>query len=713
MRCEHYFDVNNTYPGLWVRIATIYFSGRAASWLRSSRAHVRFPGWGEFCHVVSTKFDRDQHKLLIRQMDAIKQVGTVWEYYEKFDELMNQLLVYDPGVSMKYLTHRFTEGLHREIRNVVILQRPRDLESALVVASLQEEVLDSNTISGTKEFKKSDSNFQFKSNPTLKGALPLPFPPGRVMSGGGKELKNDDRKGTENSRIMAGNDKMSVLKAQRRAQGLCYICAEKWSPTHKCANFVQLHAVQELFALFQHQESELLAPEEQHEQESQLMAISLQAIQRIESAGTMRLLGSLQGKEVLILVDSGSSANFMSSKMADQQTGLQQLQSTVSVQVANGGVLSCRHEIPQCEWSTQGYLFCTSFKVLDLPGYDLILGMDWLSNHSPMQVDWANKLIILKWKGQWVTLQGVKLATASCKLLHLRVMREFQDRQAVAHLVQLCVISTGKEEIVPVGIQHILQQFASVFDEPSGLPPQRPYDHAIPLFPGFQLVNVRPYHYTPAQKDEIETQVSEMLTKGIIQPSSSPFSSPVLLVKKKDGSWRFCVDYRHLNAITVKNKYPLPIIDELLDELAGAQWFTKLDLRSGYHRIRMKVEDEHNITFKTHNGHFEFRVIPFGLTSAPATFQGAMNSILSSLMRRCVLVFVDDILIYSQTLEEHEAHLRAVFQILTRHQLKVKRSKCSFAQQRLAYLGHIISPNGVATDDKKFRQFVIGHLLNQ
>lgn len=189
--------------------------------------------------------------------------------------------------------------------------------------------------------------------------------------------------------------------------------------------------------------------------------------------------------------------------------------------------------------------------------------------------------------------------------------------------------------------------------------------------------------------------------KGIIQPNSSPFSSPVLLVKKKDGSWRFCVDYRHLNAITVKNKYPLPIIDELLDELAGAQWFTKLDLRAGYHQIRMHIEDEHKTAFQTHHGHFEFRVIPFGLTSAPATFQSVMNNILSTLLRKCVLVFVDDILIYNQTMEEHLIHLQTVFQILHKHQLKVKKSKCSFAQQKLAYLGHIISPNGVSTDSDK------------
>lgn len=144
----------------------------------------------------------------------------------------------------------------------------------------------------------------------------------------------------------------------------------------------------------------------------------------------------------------------------------------------------------------------------------------------------------------------------------------------------------------------MVQEFSHLFEEPSGLPPARDYDHTIPLIPGAVPVNVRPYRYTPAQKDEIEKQVKDMLQKGIIQPSASPFSSPVLLVKKKDGTWRFCVDYRHLNAITVKNKYPLPIIDELMDELAGACWFSKLDLRSGYHQIRMAVGEEAKTALK-------------------------------------------------------------------------------------------------------------------
>nr|CAE02920.3 OSJNBb0108J11.12 [Oryza sativa Japonica Group] len=231
MRCEHYFDVNNTYPGLWVRVATIYFYGRAASWLRSSRAHVRFPVWDDFCIAVSTKFDRDQHDVLIRQMDTIRQSRTVWEYYEKFDELMNQLLSYDPVISKKYLVHRFTEGLRREIRNAVLLQRLHDLESALAIVSLQEEVLEAPPESGVKDSK---GGMHIRSNSVLKGALPLPLPPGKgVLSAVGKV---DDKKGIDGGRPVGGSNKMVALKAQRRAQGLCYICAEKWSPTHRCAN---------------------------------------------------------------------------------------------------------------------------------------------------------------------------------------------------------------------------------------------------------------------------------------------------------------------------------------------------------------------------------------------------------------------------------------------------------------------------------------------
>jgi len=238
------------------------------------------------------------------------------------------------------------------------------------------------------------------------------------------------------------------------------------------------------------------------------------------------------------------------------------------------------------------------------------------------------------------------------------------------------------------------------------LPPERSCDHAIPLVSGAKAVSIRPYRYPPALKDEIERQVADMLAKGIIQPNQSSFSSPILLVKKKSGAWRFCIDYRYLNALTLKSKFPIPVFDELMDELATAHWFSTLDLDSGYHQIRMKKGDEFKTAFQTHFGHFEFKVVAFGLCGAPGTFQGAMNSTLAPLLRKCVLVFFDDILVYSSSFEEHLSHLRQVLQLLAQDKWQVKLSKCSFAQQQLAYLGHIISGQGVATDPAKISAIV-------
>ncbi|XP_019158324.1 PREDICTED: uncharacterized protein LOC109155049 [Ipomoea nil] len=195
--------------------------------------------------------------------------------------------------------------------------------------------------------------------------------------------------------------------------------------------------------------------------------------------------------------------------------------------------------------------------------------------------------------------------------------------------------------------------------------------------------------------------VEEMLTAGIISYSTSHFASLVLLVPKKDNTWRFCVDYRALNGITIKNKFPIPLIEDLFSKLATANVFTKLDLRAGYHQVRMKEGEEYKTDFRTHQGLYEFKVIPVRLTNAPATFQSLMNHVFKPLIRKTVLVFFNDILIYSPSLDSHWRHLREVLEIMRSNKLLAKFSKCSFAKREVEYLGHVISEKGMQTDPEK------------
>ena len=263
--------------------------------------------------------------------------------------------------------------------------------------------------------------------------------------------------------------------------------------------------------------------------------------------------------------------------------------------------------------------------------------------------------------------------------------------------VELCSVVAPHPEI-----QGLLNELADVFEEPKSLSPHRELDHKILLKPGSAPVNVRPYRYPTLQKDIIEKTVQEMLQAGVIRDSHSPYSSPIVLVKKKkDGSWRLCVDYRQLNKQTILDKFPIPVIEELLDELHGAEYFFKIDLRSGYWQVQMNPGDIEKTAFRTHEGHYEFLVMPFGLTNTPSTFQALMNRVFKSYLRKFILVFFDDILVYNPSLAAHLEHLQVTMEVLMKNTLYAKKSKCIFGVKEVDYLGHVISAKGVATDPYK------------
>ena len=257
-------------------------------------------------------------------------------------------------------------------------------------------------------------------------------------------------------------------------------------------------------------------------------------------------------------------------------------------------------------------------------------------------------------------------------------------------------------------LEQLLQEYEDLFPAqlPKGRPPKRAVEFEIHTEEGAVPPNKPPYRLSPKEHEELQAQIDDLLAQGHIRPSSSPYGAPVLFVPKKDGRWRMCVDYRALNKQTVRDRYPLPRIDDLLDRLGKARHFTTLDLASGYHQIVVKEEDIPKTAFRTQRGHFEFVVMPFGVTNAPSTFQRMMNSLFKEDLDKFVLVYLDDILVYSSTLQEHIGHIRETLDRLRKAKLYARLHKCAFFQKRVEYLGYDVSEEGICPSESKVKAVV-------
>ncbi|KAL4351905.1 hypothetical protein GQ457_06G037700 [Hibiscus cannabinus] len=673
-RCQKYFTLFDIPEEQKMDLASMHLEGKAETWFDGYIMQKHRLSWHEFtadlCHRFSDRTDTD----VIEEFNKLIQKGSVEEYQENFEELKPYIIQQNPYQGEPYFVSSFLSGLKEELRHRVKVHSPTSLVEAYRLAKLHELSLEIEA----KRLKPKSYTYS-NQNPFPKNWNPNPPTPQKTT--------------THNT------TKQSLLE-YRRSHNLCFKCGDKFSPGHQC-KIKQLNSMEDDEQAVFPEDTNLQEITEQNMDKSvdEELEISINALTGSVGHSTLRIQGTIKGKPLSILVDSGSTHSFINPGWAKE--GVEVIStSPLVITVANGEKLYSSAKSKQLTWKMQGYQFEHDFRVLCMGGSDMVLGVDWMRKYSPISMDFNLMTLSFQREGELIILKG-GARLASIQFISGEKMQKLADKD-MDLIGEIYLLTTeGVEPEIRPELHPVLDKFQDVFSTPQSLPPKRFQDHAIVLKEGTQPVNLRPYRFPHHQKNEVEKQISEMLAASIIRTSKSPFASPCLLVKKKDGSWRLCVDYRQLNDKTIKNKFPIPVVEDLLDELTGAKFFSKIDLRSGYWQIRVKEEDIYKTAFRTHHGHFEFKVMPFGLTNAPATFQSLMNAIFEPYLRRFVLVFFDDILIYSKDLPTHCLHLELVLQLLRTNKLFAKRTKCFFGQDQIEYLGHIISAKGVATDTSK------------
>jgi hypothetical protein len=392
-----------------------------------------------------------------------------------------------------------------------------------------------------------------------------------------------------------------------------------------------------------------------------------------EGAPIMTGIFLVYNKPALILFDSGASHSFISQKFSAKcRLPLYLTRGSFMIATLGGKVASNRlnQSVPI---QLGSHIVKTTLLMLGLENVDIILGANWMTRHQDRIVEIKSPIC-----GSFTLLLPSQDSTRSCAFAMIEL---------------------------PLKKISVVYEYADVFlNELPGMPPDRDIEFAIELQPGMTPISKRPYWMPHAELVELNKQLKELLDKGFICPSTSPWGCPALFVKKKDESLRLCIDYRPLNAVTIKDKYPLPRIDVLFDQLVGAKVFSKIDLRSGYHQLKIRASDIPKTAFSTRYGLYEYLVMSFGLTNAPAYFMYLMNSVFMPELDKFIVVFIDDILVYSKSEEEHAGHLHIVLQRLREHRLYAKLSKCDFWLKEIKFLGHTISQAGIVVDPDKVQE---------
>nr|XP_027187857.1 uncharacterized protein LOC113785482 [Cicer arietinum] len=631
---------------------------------------------------------------VFEQLSSLKYECSVEEYIKEFERLVAQVGRLPEAQFVGYFIHGLCDGIRGRVRSLKALgpvSRAKLMNLARVVeAEVQEKGIGWN---GPRDYgpKGSRSGLTYRSNPNFGTGSTQP---GRAQNNDWAVVKGSNdggEKGGNRSNQKFANrqdSRRSVLRdrgiryisaheiAERRQKNMCFKCGGAYHPRHQCPDR-QLRVM--VMEEDDDGEMQVLAADTE-EEDGEGVELSIMSLAQIDNSSprelgkvrTIKLKGRVQGVPLLVLVDSGARHNFISHKLVRSMGWPVEGTTPLNVKMGDGFKVVAQGVCRKLVLDLGSMTSTIDAWLFDLDGIDIVLGMSWLASIGGMWVDWAQKVLHFPIDSQWVELRGEGI--------------EHNNNQLALQSL------LGRPKLRYRG----MFLSARAQGEPKGLKLRKPINdsHLNPALQIHELV-------AKYSKNEIENQIRDLLLSGVIRPSQSAFSSPVILMKKKDGSWRMCVDYRALNKVTIPDKFPIPVIDELLDELYGAHYFSKLDLKSGYHQVRVKTEDVHKTAFRTHEGHYEYLVMPFGLMNAPSTFQALMNDIFKNLLRKYVLVFFDVILVYIPSLEDHFHHVSSVLDILQQQGLVANRKKYSFAEPSVEYLGHIISSEGVAMDPAK------------
>ncbi|GBG84562.1 hypothetical protein CBR_g38844 [Chara braunii] len=407
------------------------------------------------------------------------------------------------------------------------------------------------------------------------------------------------------------------------------------------------------------------------------------------------------------LLDSGASRNFMSQafmQRAGLGTQVRRKANPTTIKLADGKTQQLLDRYIEAVPVYFAPHACepVTFDILDTD-FDIILGMPWLASVDHMVNFHRRTLSVRDAFGAEVACTiplphpSIRCQVVTAKSFQATCAYEQPEEIGLCFLQTVAVADSSPTDLSSEPrVVRLLDEFADIFEEPTGVVLDRPISHEIVLEAGVVPPKGCIYRMSEEELEVLRAQLNNLLAKGWIRPTSSPYGAPVLFVRKKNKDLRLCIDYRKLNTQTVKNAGPLPLIDDLLERLGGAKFFSKLDLKSGYHQLSICPNDCYKSAFKTWYGHFEWAVMPFGLTNAPTTFQAAMTNEFRAMLDRFVLVYLDDILVYSWTLEDHLGHLRRVLETLCRAKYKANREKCEFVRQELEYLGHFVTPEGIS-----------------